>query len=78
MTEKVTPKVTFMPGCFDSFEGTQEELDDLIKQITEMAESGELNDDNPNVRTVFLDDENDEIDEILDQINPRDFPRTLQ
>jgi hypothetical protein len=24
-------KIEFLPGCFDSFEGTQEELDDLIK-----------------------------------------------
>lgn len=38
--KKVT--VSFAPGCFDSFEGTQEELDDFIKELTEMAESGEL------------------------------------
>lgn len=37
-------KVEFAPGCFDSFEGTQEELDEIIALITEMAESGELSD----------------------------------
>ena len=28
-------KVVFAPGCFDSFEGTQEELDELMAEITE-------------------------------------------
>ncbi len=31
-------KIEFAPGCFDDFEGTQEELDDLISQITQMVE----------------------------------------
>ena len=31
-----------MEGCFDEFDGTQEELNELIAQITELAESGEL------------------------------------
>ena len=35
-------KVHFMPGCFDDFEGTQEELNDLIAEINRMANSGEL------------------------------------
>ena len=35
-------KVVFMEGCFDEFDGTQEELNELIAQITELAESGEL------------------------------------
>ena len=34
--------VEFAPGCFDDFEGTQAELDALIKEIQRMAESGEL------------------------------------
>ena len=29
-------KVEFAPGCFDSFEGTQEELDAFMKEITDM------------------------------------------
>jgi hypothetical protein len=28
-------KVVFAPGCFDSFEGTQAELDELMAEITE-------------------------------------------
>jgi hypothetical protein len=35
-------KITFAPGCFDTFEGTQEELDELIAEIQKGFESGEL------------------------------------
>ena len=41
MTEKKI-KVEFAPGCFDGFEGTQEELDGLIAEIQNMADSGAL------------------------------------
>ena len=41
MTEKKPLKITFAPGCFDNFEGTQEELDDLMKTIQDMFDSGE-------------------------------------
>lgn len=36
------PKVIFAPGCFDNFDGTQEELDSMMAEILRMAESGEL------------------------------------
>ena len=29
-------KIHFAPGCFDSFEGTQEELDELMAEIHSM------------------------------------------
>jgi hypothetical protein len=35
-------KITFAPGCFDNFEGTQEELDELIAEIQKGFESGEF------------------------------------
>jgi hypothetical protein len=35
-------KIEFAPGCFDSFEGTQEELDALQAEIMRMFESGEI------------------------------------
>ena len=35
-------KITFAEGCFDDFDGTQEELDELVTQLTKMAASGEL------------------------------------
>jgi hypothetical protein len=34
-------KIEFAPGCFDSFEGTQEELDEMIATIQAMFASGE-------------------------------------
>ena len=33
MTDKL--KIIFEPGCFDNFEGTQEELDSLMQEIQE-------------------------------------------
>lgn len=35
-------EIKFAKGSFSEFEGTQEELDQLIKEITDMAESGQL------------------------------------
>lgn len=43
MTEQSkSKKIIFAPGCFDEFEGTQEELDALVKGITDMVDSGEM------------------------------------
>lgn len=35
-------KVVFAPGCFDSFEGSQEELDELMAEIGRLIQTGEL------------------------------------
>jgi hypothetical protein len=35
-------KIEFAPGCFDSFEGTQEELDELVTEIKAMFEGDSL------------------------------------
>ena len=35
-------QLEFAPGCFDDFEGTQEELDQLIEQIKEMFAQGKF------------------------------------
>lgn len=35
-------KIVFEPGCFDSFNGTQEELDELMAEIQSLVESGEI------------------------------------
>lgn len=58
-------KIEFAPGCFDSFEGTQEELDKLVEEITQLFKSGEAK-----ARAIPLDfDELDEEDlEILEKI----------
>ena len=39
-TEPIT--IEFVDGAFDDFEGTQEELDELINQIYALVESGEI------------------------------------
>ncbi len=35
-------KLIFAPGSFDEFEGTQEELDELVNQIRKKFEDGSL------------------------------------
>ena len=35
-------KIVFQPGCFDNFDGSQEELDSLVKQIQDMIGDGSL------------------------------------
>jgi len=35
-------KIVFAPGSFDDFEGTQEELDELVAAITEELNSGNV------------------------------------
>ena len=52
MTKKPKIKVEFAPGAFDSFDGTQEELDEFIAEIQRMADSGELEE-----QSVSLDDD---------------------
>lgn len=42
MTNEKKPELIFTPGCFDNFEGTQEELNELIAEIQRMVDSGEL------------------------------------
>lgn len=34
--------IEFAPGCFDDFEGTQDELEELVLQIMALADNGEL------------------------------------
>lgn len=54
-------KIVFAQGCFDDFEGTQEELDAIIAQLTELAQSGELLEN-----STFIEDLEDIEDEVLD------------
>lgn len=75
----IKPKIVFVPGCFDNFEGTQEELDATVKQIYDMAESGELF----NEMEILEDMDQEELEEYLAtaEINIRSIQppnRTLQ
>ena len=88
MSEDKKPvEIVFAPGCFDNFEGSQEELDDLVKQITEMAQSGELFEKSNPVDIESLADElsDEEVEDLLMQLEeldagqlPTDTKRTLQ
>lgn len=61
MSEDKKVKVVFAPGCFDNFEGTQEELDALLREIQSMADSGELFEDAHEVDYDQLCEEDSEV-----------------
>jgi hypothetical protein len=68
MSEKKLPngiKLVFAPGCFDSFEGTQEELDELIKEIEQGVADGSFFE---KMQPVNLDDMDDEAVEALEKL----------
>jgi hypothetical protein len=58
-------KIEFAPGCFDSFDGTQEELDELVAEIQRMAETGELFE---NSNPLDIDEMIDEEPEVAERI----------
>ena len=77
MTEKM--KVTFAPGCFDNFEGTQEELDGLIKEIQDRFASMTPEQLQAESHPVSIDDllededlSDDEFEQILGALIERD------
>lgn len=59
--EQPKMKIVFAEGCFDDFDGTQEELDELIAHITNLAKSGELLE-----KSVPVGDYEDIEDEVLE------------
>jgi hypothetical protein len=75
MTEKKPLKITFAPGCFDNFEGTQEELDDLMKTIQDMFDSGEAELKAIPVEDILDEFTEEELLEIFQQ--DTDEPKTL-
>jgi hypothetical protein len=42
MTDDKEFTIKFAPGCFDEFDGTQEELDELMNELNTLVSSGEL------------------------------------
>jgi len=61
MTKNKKVTVEFAPGAFDHFDGTQEELDELVAEIQKLADSGELAEGG---RTLDEDDWDDLPDEV--------------
>jgi hypothetical protein len=64
-SDKEKPEIVFAPGCFDNFDGTQEELDELIAAIQQMVESGEIME---NARVVDFDNPSDDDREIIEHL----------
>jgi hypothetical protein len=82
MTEKM--KITFAPGCFDNFDGTQEELDAMMAEIQTMFANMTPEELEAQSRPVSVDDlledegiSDDEFEQILGALVERDS-RTLQ
>ena len=83
MTDKKELEIKFAPGCFDGFEGTQEELDAMIADIRLAVESGELFDGSEELTDEAFDELPDEVKEQIirslnDEFGDDATPRTLQ
>jgi len=66
MTDKQEkPEIVFAPGCFDNFDGTQEELDELIASIHRMVDSGEIFE---KARPVDFDNPSEEDMELIEHL----------
>ena len=84
MTDTKKPlKVVFEPGCFDHFDGTQEELDGLMAEIQDMFTNMTPEELKANSRAINLDELAEELDsdpellEAMQHISGMD-KRTLQ
>ena len=73
MTEKKTPEIIFAPGCFDAFEGTQEELDTLMADIMNMFETGVAPES-----IEFIELTEEDLEDFEEDFDEPITPRTLQ
>jgi hypothetical protein len=71
--------IEFAPGCFDSFEGTQEELDEMIAEITKAFENGELENSSPVDIDALMEEDPEMAEQLLRQLDAieDDKPRRL-
>jgi hypothetical protein len=65
MTEKM--KIVFAEGCFDDFDGTEEELAEIIADLQAMVEDGTLLEHSERLTP----EEEDELIEVLKSKAPR-------
>lgn len=76
--EKKKLEVVFAPGCFDGFEGTQEELDELIAEIRALVDSGEfLENSRPIDVENLTEEELEKLDMAMDSIEGQPTRRIL-
>ena len=79
MTEEKKLKIEFAPGCFDSFEGTQEELDEMVAEIQRMFDSGEMESNSKEIDIDELIEEDPDVAEkIFKALQEDEEPRKLQ
>ena len=71
--DKKKLEVVFAPGCFDEFDGTQEELDELMKQIMEMAENGTLEENSTPINLEDFDLEDFDLEDLNEDTNIKDI-----
>ena len=77
--EKKALTLEFAPGCFDGFEGTQEELDDLMAEIQRMFDSGEMEANSTPVDIDELIEEEPEYAlKLMQSLNDEEPKRNLQ
>jgi len=69
-------EIVFAPGCFDGFEGTQEELDGLLAEIHKMFEAGDFMDNSELVDLDSLTEE--EFNDLSNAVQRSGEPRKLQ
>lgn len=62
-------KIEFAPGCFDNFDGTQEELDALMVQIQVMFDSGEAQAMAVPLDDLFEDLTEEELRQLIDEVS---------
>ena len=70
-------QIIFDPRCFDDFEGTQEELDELVKEIESMFENGETLSEEIDLEQLFEEDP-ETAEKILSILNNDVEERKLQ
>lgn len=61
-------KIVFVPGSFDDFDGSQEELDALVNEIMEFVQSDEFLEKLDEAKAGLIDDE-----EAFDESDFSDF-----
>ncbi len=84
MTEEKKMKIEFAPGCFDNFEGTQEELDKMVAEIQDLFANKTREEIEAMSRPISVDElledesiSDDEFENILQALVGRD-DRNLQ
>jgi hypothetical protein len=76
--DKKKLEVVFAPGCFDGFEGTQEELDELVAEIRSLVDSGEIFEkSNPLNIDNLSDEEIEKLDRMFDSVEGKPDNRLL-